>query len=94
MMTVIATTLDVRQIPPPQRHSKIFGTFQALEPGQALELVNDHDPKPLRYQFEDRYYGAYDWTYLETGPVWRVQIGKVKATAPRHGADSCCGSCG
>jgi uncharacterized protein (DUF2249 family) len=43
-------------------------------------LVNDHDPRPLRYQFEAQYAGEYTWEYLEAGPaVWRVRIGRVGA---------------
>jgi uncharacterized protein (DUF2249 family) len=95
MTNVITATLDVRQIPPPQRHSQIFNTFNALEPGQALQIVNDHDPRPLRYQFEERYFGGFAWTYVEQGPqLWRVEIGKLAAAKPKHGGDSCCGSCG
>lgn len=43
--------VDVRQTPPAQRHPRIFGTFESLAPGECFELVNDHDPKPLYYQF-------------------------------------------
>lgn len=42
-------TLDVRIIPPREKHPTIFQTFEALEPGSSLILVNDHDPLPLRY---------------------------------------------
>ncbi len=44
--------IDVRTIAPAQRHSQIFATFDALPAGGALELVNDHDPVPLYFQFE------------------------------------------
>lgn len=72
------TELDVRQIPPPQRHPLIFSTFEALAPGQAFVLVNDHDPKPLYYQFQAELAGQFTWEYLERGPeVWRVRIGKA-----------------
>ncbi|MEX2454161.1 MAG: DUF2249 domain-containing protein, partial [Rhodospirillaceae bacterium] len=40
-------TIDVRTIPPVQRHPLIFETFEALGTGEFFELVNDHDPKPL-----------------------------------------------
>jgi hypothetical protein len=41
-----------------------------------LVLVNDHDPKPLRYQFEAQHGGEYTWGYLQAGPErWRVRIG-------------------
>lgn len=72
-----ATTLDVREMAPRERHPTILSTFDALAPGKALELVNDHDPKPLRYQFEAELPGTFTWEYLEEGPeVWRVRIGK------------------
>ncbi|MFN8544952.1 MAG: DUF2249 domain-containing protein [Candidatus Binatia bacterium] len=73
------TALDVRQIPPPKRHPTIFGTFHALAPGQSFTLVNDHDPKPLYYQFAAEHAGEFEWEYLEKGPdVWRVRIGKPR----------------
>ncbi|MCX7624555.1 MAG: DUF2249 domain-containing protein [Thermomicrobium sp.] len=70
--------LDVRAVPPPRRHPLIFQTFEALAPGEAFVLVNDHDPKPLFYQFQAELTGRFTWDYLERGPhVWRVRIGKV-----------------
>lgn len=70
--------LDVRVIPPREKHPTIFQTFEALEPGQSFILVNDHDPFPLRYQFEAERTGRYGWEYLEQGPqVWRVEISKL-----------------
>jgi len=70
-------TLDVRSEPPARRHSLIFDTYGALDAGSGFELVNDHDPKPLRYQFEAEHAGDFTWDYLEQGPeVWRVRIGK------------------
>lgn len=70
--------LDVRAIPPAQRHGQIFDTFEALPAGAAFVLVNDHDPKPLYYQFAAERAGQFDWSYLEQGPAtWRVRIGRV-----------------
>ena len=70
--------LDVRVLPPAQRHTLIFQTFEALRPGTAFELVNDHDPKPLYYQFAAECAGEFTWEYSEQGPqVWRVRIGKA-----------------
>jgi uncharacterized protein (DUF2249 family) len=72
--------LDVRSEPPARRHELIFDTYHALQPGEAFVLVNDHDPKPLWYQFDAEYSGAYSWDYLEQGPtVWRVRIGRPAA---------------
>lgn len=73
-------TLDVRSLAPAQRHEKIFAAYSALDPGTGFVLVNDHDPRPLRYQFEAQHQGRYSWDYLEAGPdVWRVRIGRPAA---------------
>lgn len=72
--------LDVRQVSHAQRHGLIFTAYRALRPGAGFVLVNDHDPRPLRYQFDAQYAGEYTWDYLETGPrVWRVRIGRAGA---------------
>jgi uncharacterized protein (DUF2249 family) len=71
-------TLDVRVIPPREKHPTIFQTFESLGPGESFVLVNDHDPRPLRYQFEYEHTGQFGWQYLEEGPqVWRVEISRV-----------------
>ncbi len=77
MSTGADTILDVRSEPPARRHDLIFDTYHALSPGESFVLVNDHDPKPLWYQFDAEYKDAYSWDYLEQGPtVWRVRIGR------------------
>lgn len=86
-MSTSAATIDVRTIVPRERHPLIFSTFQGLPQGAALELVNDHDPKPLYYQFEAQHPGRFTWQYLEQGPdLWRVRIAK-------ESAGDCCGGC-
>jgi len=85
------TRIDVRSIAPRERHPLIFGTFDRLAAGEALLLVNDHDPKPLFYQFQAESKGGFTWDYLESGPeVWRVKIGKPGIGA----APAVVGSCG
>ncbi len=77
MSQTVAKTVDVRVMPPAQRHSTIFNLYHELKPGTCFELVNDHDPKPLYYQFDAEHKGEFTWEYLEQGPqVWRVHIGK------------------
>lgn len=71
--------LDVRLLPSREKHPTIFSTFDALEPGSAFVLLNDHDPVPLRYQFMAERADAFAWTYLEQGPeLWRVEIRKLR----------------
>ncbi len=77
--TTPVKSVDVRTIAPMHRHGLIFETFEGLKPGQAFELVNDHDPKPLYYQFQAERAGEFEWEYKEQGPeVWRVLIAKSK----------------
>ncbi len=75
--TPVERPLDVRNIVPRERHRRIFDTFETLKPGEVFVLINDHDPKPLYYQFQAEHTGKFTWDYLEQGPeVWRVRIGR------------------
>lgn len=77
--TTDSVTLDLREIVPAARHGKIFSTFESLEVGKTLSIINDHDPKPLYYQFCAEYEGEFEWVYCEKGPVdWKVDITRVK----------------
>jgi uncharacterized protein (DUF2249 family) len=70
--------LDVRDVIPRERHALIFNTFADLKAGQAFVLINDHDPRPLYYQFQAEHTGQFTWDYLEQGPeVWRVRVGRT-----------------
>lgn len=67
--------LDVRVIPPRDKHPTIFRVFNSLKTGQSMILINDHDPRPLRYQLDAEHPGTFEWTYKAQGPeIWRVQI--------------------
>ena len=86
------STVDVRQIAPRDRHPLIFSTFRGLAANGAMELVNDHDPRPLYYQFQAELPGQFTWDYLESGPeVWRVRITRL---AGGHSDGRCRGSGG
>lgn len=45
-------TLDLRDVPPHERHPKIHDTFEDLGSGESLRLINDHEPKPLFYEMK------------------------------------------
>jgi uncharacterized protein (DUF2249 family) len=67
--------LDVRAIPPREKHPAIFRTFDGLAKGHSMVIINDHDPRPLRYQFAAERRDQFEWTYEAEGPdVWRVRI--------------------
>lgn len=74
------TIIDVRTIAPRMRHPMIFTAFENLAGGEAFLIVNDHDPKPLFYQFSAEYPGTFEWVYQQQGPeVWQVRVSKIAA---------------
>jgi uncharacterized protein (DUF2249 family) len=69
--------LDVRNVVPFERHRLIFETFNNLKEGENFILINDHDPKPLYYQFKYELEEQFNWEYIQSGPdVWKIIIGK------------------
>ena len=71
-------TLDVRVIPPRERHPLIFTRLDALPLGDTLLLVNDHDPKPLRYQLMAERPEQFAWEPQEEGPTeWKIRIRRI-----------------
>ncbi|GEM_PF-757084 len=71
--------LDLRKIPLTLRHPAVFESWEALKPESVLQIVNDHDPKPLRYHFDSEYRDKFEWAYLSEGPgEWVVNITKLK----------------
>ena len=97
MAQVIASksTIDVRGIAPRDRHPLIFSAFRGLEVGERMELINDHDPKPLYYQFQQEAPGTFEWKYLVAGPeTWHVAITRVGSNRSRSEGSCCGGGCG
>lgn len=77
-----ASHLDVRGMHKPAKHPAIFARFDQLTVGQSFVLVNDHDPKHLRDEFEADFAGAYGWEY-ERQEVrdWRIRITRTASTS-------------
>jgi uncharacterized protein (DUF2249 family) len=74
--------LDVRPIAKPDKHPQIFAAFEALAVGESLLLINNHDPRHLREEFETEFAGGFGWAYIEPGPsTWRIRISKLASTA-------------
>jgi uncharacterized protein (DUF2249 family)/quercetin dioxygenase-like cupin family protein len=82
--------LDVRPLRKPDKHPAIFQAYAAVPAGESLVLVNDHDPRHLRDEFEVEHPGGYAWDYLATDPgAWRIRITKLASTPlPRILADT------
>ncbi|MFB6135453.1 MAG: DUF2249 domain-containing protein [Halobacteriaceae archaeon] len=73
-------TLDLRDVPPPRRHPKIHAAFEELDSGEALTLVNDHEPRPLFYEMQAEV-DAFD---AENYEVEQVGENEFVATLPKR----------
>ncbi len=58
---------DARGIAKRFRHAAIFGALDALQAGERMRFVNDHNPIPLLQQMQARYGEAIEVNYLEQG---------------------------
>ena len=75
--------LDLKAIPVNERSpDKITQAWKELSPGDTLRLINDHDPKPLRYMFQIEFKDSFAWEYKLEGP--REWIVEIKRLRPRH----------
>jgi uncharacterized protein (DUF2249 family) len=59
---------DARGIAKRFRHAAIFGALDALNSGETMRFVNDHDPLPLLNQLEQRYGAAVTIQYVQREP--------------------------
>ena len=70
--------LDVRPLPYWQRLPPILQAFDQLALGEAVDLVVDLDPSPLRTYFDAGRPGECDWQTLAASPItWRVRLRRV-----------------
>lgn len=67
--------INVKDIDPQHRHPIIDRLFAHLTADTSLQIIVDHDPKPLRFQLEAKHGARCQWAYLEEGPdIWRVRL--------------------
>ena len=59
---------DARGIAKRFRHAAIFGALDALNPGETMRFVNDHDPLPLLQQLQQRYGDTVKIEYRQRDP--------------------------
>jgi len=59
---------DARGIAKRFRHAAIFGALDALNSGEIMRFINDHDPLPLLAQLEQRYGAAVSIEYKQRDP--------------------------
>jgi quercetin dioxygenase-like cupin family protein len=79
--------VDVRSLPPGQRHDVIFRVFDEIKPGEHILVVNDHEPVHLvhylrheRRDFDGDAYTAYE----RTPGVWVAVIKRKNDVEPEQ----------
>lgn len=58
------STFDARNIPLLQKLPQILRAVDSLHIGDTLTLINDVDPKPLKFKLGQ----SYDWHYINQTP--------------------------
>lgn len=61
-------SFDARGVAKRFRHAAIFGALDALNSGETMRFINDHDPLPLLSQLEQRFGGAVTISYVQREP--------------------------
>lgn len=75
--------IDLRETPRDRRHVIVFEAYAGLGVGEAILLVNDHEPRHLREEFDSEFAGAFDWDSLGAVAAereHRVRITKLART--------------
>lgn len=76
--------LDVRNLIPIKRHEKLLKLFKELPAGDSFVFINDHDPKPLYYEFRSIYGDVVGWEYLQRDPEeWKVRVSRTEPSKGR-----------
>ncbi|MEQ8714991.1 MAG: DUF2249 domain-containing protein [Cyclobacteriaceae bacterium] len=74
-------TIDVREIPIAERHQQITSRVLRLSAMEGLNLIVDHDPRPLYYLLKEEHKIEIEWKYLKNGPViWEVVLTRKSGT--------------
>jgi uncharacterized protein (DUF2249 family) len=59
---------DARGVAKRFRHAAIFGALQALNKGETMRFVNDHDPLPLISQLQQAFGDTLGISYVRREP--------------------------
>ncbi len=61
-------TIDVREIPKPERHPRIHALLDGLAPGESIRLIADHEPVHLHGELDRLRPHEIGWELVEAGP--------------------------
>jgi uncharacterized protein (DUF2249 family) len=75
--------LDVRAMRKPEKHPRVFEWFDALAVGESFVLINNHDPKHLRDEFETDHPGS------STGSICSGDLSVGRSRSPGSPRQRC-----
>lgn len=76
---------DVRPLVPIKRHEMLNKMFRELPAGESFIFTNDHDPKPLYYEFKSIHGDVVGWEYLKRGGrEWKVKVTRTEESKGRE----------
>lgn len=82
------TIVDLREVAPHARSAVALYTSFLLRPGQAMQLIDDHDPVDLQPEFQAGP-EKFGWRYVERGPdAWRISVTRNSSPTSNTRADS------
>ena len=78
MTEVTIVDLDLRGLLFQEHHSTILAHFDALNLGETLRLIDDHNFRLLHFQLVIERPGMFEWESEQQGPkVWMIRIRKT-----------------
>lgn len=79
--TMPSNAVDVRGLAHRAAFARLFERFEALTPGESLELVSGDDPRLFLGLLQYERKGLFDWIPLENGPsVFRALVSRREGT--------------
>jgi uncharacterized protein (DUF2249 family) len=74
------TIVDTRTEPELSCADQTNSAYDALDVGDSLEIVADHDPQPLYFMLRAERGEAFTWDLVESGPeLWRARVRRTQA---------------
>jgi CRP-like cAMP-binding protein/uncharacterized protein (DUF2249 family) len=80
-----AVTLDARSLPPATRTEQIVESFDKLQLGGVIEIVEESDPRALRNEMMQLRPGRFSWDARNLGGRWTVRLERIDENANVEG---------
>jgi CRP-like cAMP-binding protein/uncharacterized protein (DUF2249 family) len=76
-----AVTIDARSLSPASRTEQILESFDKLQLGNVIEIVEESDPRALRNEMMQLRPGRFSWDARNLGGRWTVRLERIDENA-------------